>query len=88
MKIWVISYAGYSEDGELFSGTTAHKTLESAQAKLKEEYQNLRESFSEHSIEDDQEIDDFVWINADGTKCGDHSANQSLYEINEIELAD
>lgn len=75
MKIYIMSGACYSEDGDLTSYARAFKDLESAKAALKEHF------------EENTQNDEHAGISENGICCGwSYNGNQTHCEIIESEI--
>lgn len=83
MKIYIMSGACYSEDGDLMSYARAFKDLESAKAALKEDFEG---STRMEVGTEDEWIDEEADISEDGMKWWSYGPNQTHCEIIESEI--
>jgi len=83
MKIYIMSGACYSEDGDLMSYARTFKDLESAKAALKDDFEeNTRRDIGTK----DEWIDKQADIAESGMKWWSYGPNQTSCEIIETEL--
>lgn len=83
MKIYIMSGACYSEDGDLIPYARAFKDLESAKAALKEDYE---ESSRRDVGTEDEWIDENAVITENGMQWWSTGPNQTDCSIIEAEL--
>ena len=83
MKIYIMSGACYSKDGDLLSYSRAFKDLESAKAALKEDF----EESTRGDVGTEYEwIDEQADISENGMMWWSHGPNQTHCEITESEI--
>ena len=83
MKIYIMSGACYSEDGDITSYARVFKDLESAKAALMEDFE---ESTRMEVGTEDEWIDEEADISEDGMKWWSNNVNQTSCEIIEADL--
>jgi hypothetical protein len=76
MRLYLISYAGYYKNGDLYTSASVYKTLKEAKKQMEANYKDLYKPF-----EDDDYVDEDAWISDNKMACGSSGSNQSLYEI-------
>ena len=83
MKIYIMSGACYSEDGDLMSYARAFKDLESAKAALKEDFnENARIEVGTEDVY----FDEHAGISENGMMWWSYNDNQTHCEIIESEI--